>query len=114
MIRYYYGNENDSYTYELKKIISKKDLDTNNEIKAKVNLTFEPIKIKKQSRLLDEDIQIYFYVSGLLFKKNESSNELINTTSFLYERKPMFEAKTVSLYNSTEPQAFSLIFEDIP
>ena len=114
MIRYYYGNENDSFTYILNNIIAKEDLDTNNEIKAKVNLTFEPIKIKKQSRLLDEDIQIYFYVSGLLFKKNESSNELINTTSFLYERKPMFEAKTVSLYNSKHPQAFSLIFEDIP
>ena len=114
MIRYVYGNERDSYTYIMNNIINKDYIGKPRDDNITLSIEFEPISIIFKGQPLDTDTQIDFYISGLLYKKNESLKELINTTSFLYERKPMYENKTVSFYNLNNPQKFTLIFKDIP
>ena len=114
MLRYFYGDENKSYTYIMSNIINKQTNDTKNEEKINLYLTFAPINIYFQNKPLETDTEIYFYISGLLYNKNSSSTELINTTSFLYERRPMYETKTISQYDLNNPKNFTLTFTNIP
>ena len=58
--------------------------------------------------------KIYFYISGLLYKLNESSDELLNTTSILKDQILKYENKTINYYNYNNRENFILIFKNIP
>ena len=111
MIRFYYGDIKEGYTYVLNNITEKKYIDANDK-SVTLSITFDQMHIYYKNEPLKDD-SIYFYISGLLYKRNESSEELINTTSFLHEKEPMYENQTVSLYNSSNPENITLIFKDI-
>ena len=111
MIRFYYGDIKEGYTYVLNNITEKKYIDANYK-SVTLSITFDQMHIYYKNEPLKDD-SIYFYISGLLYKRNESSEELINTTSFLHEKEPMYENQTVSLYNSSNPENITLIFKDI-
>ena len=112
MIRYYYGNEEESFTYSLN-IIDKEYINTNNE-NITLSLTFDPIEITIQGKPEENSYPIYFYISGLLYKRIDGSQELINTTAILYENNASYEDQTTHIYNLTKPEKFRLVFRNIP
>ena len=112
MIRYFFGGENESDLYYLNKM-DKEYINTNNE-KITLSLTFDPIKIIYHDKPAVYNFQIEFYISGLLYKKIDSSEELINTTAILYEKSASYEDQTIHLYNLTNPEKFRLVFNNIP
>ena len=59
-----------------------------------LSLTFAPIEIIKDNKTVNETYKIYFYISGLLYKRIDGSEELINTTSILYEKNTSYENQT--------------------
>ena len=77
-------------------------------------LTFDPIEIICQDKPANVTYSISFYISGLLYKKNDSSEELINTTAILYEKNASYEEQTIHIYDLKNPQSFKLIFKNIP
>jgi len=113
MIRYYYTKEIWENSYYLYDNIDKKYIDENDE-NITLSLSLNPIDIINNKTRLKTNIDIYFYISGILYKKNETSKELINTTSFLHEQIPLYEDNTVSLYSYEHPENFNLIFRNIP
>ena len=112
MIRYYYGLEKYGFKYYLNKM-NKEYIDTNDE-NITLSLTFDPIEIKNQDKHVERDFTIYFYINGLLYKKNDGSEELINTTAILYEKNASYEDQTIHIYDRYHPQPFNLIFKNIP
>ena len=112
IIRYYYTDEKNSYMYYLNKM-DKEYINTNNE-KITLSLTFDPIEIICDNKTVDINYTIYFYISGLLYKKLLGSEELINTTAILYENNALYENKTIHTYNLKKPEKFKLIFNNIP
>ena len=113
MIRYYFTLKNYEYNYYLYDNIDKKYIDVSDE-NITLSLTLNPIDIIFQNRRLNNTIEIYFYISGILYKKNETSKELINTTSILHEQTPLYEDNAISLYSYENPETFNLIFRNIP
>ena len=57
---------------------------------------------------------ISFSINGLLYKSNDDFEELLNTTSILYERIPLYQNQTKHIYNLNNPEKWTLIFENIP
>ena len=112
MIRYYYSIAKHSKKYNLNKIY-KEYINTNNE-NITLSLTFDPIEIISENKPVNETYKIYFYISGLLYKKKDGSKELINTTSILYEKNVSYENQTIHTYNRYAPEKFELIFNNIP
>ena len=115
MIRYYYGREIDAYTYYLNDKIDKQYIETNDE-NITLSLSINPIQIIYNNTNLENESRIYFYISGLLYKKPEKSKnleELINTTSILQERFPLYENQTIHEYNLTNPKNIELLFRNI-
>ena len=112
MIRYYYGDELGGYSYEIKNLIEKKYIDFNDEY-ITLSITYDQVHIYYQNKPANPKYKTYFYISGLLYKKSENSQELLNTTSFLHEKERMYENKTINLYNVTNPENFTLVFKDI-
>ena len=112
MIRYYYGDELGGYSYEIKNLIEKKYIDENDEY-ITLSIAYDQVHIYHRDKPAISDYKIYFYISGLLYNKSESSQELLNTTSFLHEKEPMYENKTINFYNVTNPENFTLVFKDI-
>ena len=112
MIRYFFTTEVYEQNYFLNKYKEKKYIYTNND-KFTLSLTFNSIKILANNTDVDR-ADIYFYINGLLYKKNENCDELLNTTSILKEQIPLFENKTNHTYNLKNPEDFTLIFADIP
>ena len=114
MIRYYYGKEIEGYRYNINDIKKKNYIEKNNE-NITLSITFAQVKIlsNKDDKDVDTNTNITFYISGLLYNKSENSKELINTTSILYERKLMYENKTINVYNYNNPNDFTLIFKNI-
>ena len=112
MIRYYYGNEIGSETYYLNKM-EKEYINVNDEY-ITLSLTFDPIEIFAKGEPVGYSYPIYFYISGLLYKKIDGSEELINTTAILYEKNASYEDQTIHIYDLKNPQSFKLIFKNIP
>ena len=112
MIRYFYSIEYFSYKYYLNKM-NKEYINTNDE-NITLSLTFDPIEIINQDNPANITNKTYFYISGLLYKKIEGSEELINTTSILYEKNASYDVQTLHTYNLTKPGKFNLIFKNIP
>ena len=112
MIRYYYGLEKEGGTYHLDKM-DKKYFNINDE-NITLSLSFDPIEIISNDTPNENDSLIYFYITGILYKKIDGSEELINTTAFLYEKNVLYENKTLHTYNPKKPEKFNLIFNNIP
>ena len=113
MIRYYYTDEEAEYSYYLNDNIIKKYIDENDE-NITLSLTINPIDIIYNKSRLNNTYNIYFFISGILYKKNETSEELLNTTSILNEQIPLYEDNTVNLYSYKNPENFNLTFRNIP
>ena len=113
MIRYYYTQKQDENNYYLYDNIDKKYIDVNDE-NITLSLSLNPIDIIRNNRRLYNTNDIYFYISGILYKKNETSKEIINTTSILHEQIPLYEDNTINLYSYENPQNFKLTFRNIP
>jgi len=104
MIRYYIIKDNDEDNNNNETIFN---IDTKYEPifhnsfdnkNISISLKFNSIKVNKN---ITEKENIDFYITGVLFKMNQIIKELINTTSFLYERKRIYVNKTFTSYNST-------------
>ena len=113
MIRYYYTEQTAEYNYHLYDNIDKKYIDENDE-NITLSLTINPINIIYNKTRLNRSNEIYFYINGILYKNNETSEELINTTSILKEKTPLYENNAVSIYSYENPESFNLIFRNIP
>ena len=114
IIRYYYGKEIYEYKYDLKKYINKKYTNkSGNDNYINLSLTYDQIKILLQNEPTNPSNLTYFIMRGILYNKVEGSEELINTTSLLYERKSLYEAKTEFIYDLDVPAKFTFTFEDI-
>ena len=93
----------------------KKEIIESNDENVTISLTFDAINIiYKGNPLNRSSLNIYFYIFGLLYNKNEKSDELLNTTSILQEQIPLYENKTINYYNLENPEKFVLVFKDIP
>ena len=85
MMRYFFtglGNENEYYLDgdPEREIISSTDDSVS------ISLTFNSIMIKKVDKYINRN-DIYFYIYGFLFKPDQNTDEYINTTSILSEKK---------------------------
>ena len=114
MLRYFYSEETAQLKYYLN-VNAKKEYINQNEENITLSLTFEPLEIFQNNIRLNTSILITISISGLLYKQKENSEELLNTTTLLYERDhPSYEDHAVTVYNQTESYKFTLIFKDIP
>ena len=112
MIRYFYTNKKDEYTYKLNLDYERKNISLTVE-SASINLTFDSIYIILRGEDATPRDKVYFDIYGLLYKINESSSEYINTTSILMDQSPSYEARTRYVYNPNHTEKWSLIFENI-
>ena len=114
MIRFYYGSESRSIFYYINDNPERKFIEENNE-NISLSLSFNPITILDFSNLpADLSYTIDFYISGLLYKKNETSQELVNTTSFPQERIASYEYNLINVYNNTHKEKLTFTFKNIP
>jgi hypothetical protein len=113
MIRYFFTTENLEQSYSLDKYKEKKFINSNDE-NVTLSLTFNSIKIHFNYKKNENRTDMYFYVYGLLYKKDENLDELLNTTSILHEQIPLYEDKVNHTFNYSHPEEFELIFKDIP
>ena len=109
MIRYFYCNKDIEYIYKLNDKMEQKYIDTNNG-NITLSLTFDQIQIIYKDKPLNNTSGIIFFINGLLYKKNKDSEELLNTTSLLQERMPLYEKKIIREYNSEKNEMFELTF----
>ena len=58
-------------------------------------------------------LNIAFSITGLLYKKNNNTQELLNTTSMLRERIPLYQNQTKHIYSLNNPEKWTLTFENI-
>ena len=112
MMRYYFTGIGGEYEYYLnddpvRDIIERTD-DT-----VSISLTFNSMVIKKIDSYIKVS-NIYFYIYGFLFKPDQNTDEYINTTSILSEKKSTYVNNTIHFYNYTHPQQWQLIFKNIP
>ena len=111
MIRYYYtgGDKRDKYIIDVNPKINEI---SKNDKNVSISLTFKPIKLNFNYDV--KKVKIYFYIYGYLFQLNSSSDELINTTSFLNTQISKFETKIKHNHNYYHPENWTLVFKDIP
>ena len=113
MMRYYFTGIGDGIKYTLDLNPKREIIDLNNG-NVTVNLTFNGIHLKYYDIDLLQNINIYFYIYGYLFKSVNNSDELLNTTCKLTERIPSFEDHTRHDYNYYHLKQWSLVFNNIP
>ena len=113
MLRYFYSEEKAQLKYYLNVNADKKYIDENEE-NITLSLTYEPLEIFQNNKPLNTTILINISISGLLYKKKENSQELLNTTTLLYERNPSYEDHAVTIFNISQSYEFTLIFKNIP
>ena len=111
-IRYYYTNQRSEYIFIFNENPQKEIIESNNE-NVSVSLTFDAIKIIYKEAYLNTTNKISFYISGLLYNKNDNSEELLNTTSILHEQICLYENKTIYIYKLENPEKFTLLFKNI-
>ena len=111
MLRYFYTIKKHEHNYYLDDEIKINVLSLNNE-NADISLTFNALKISTETSEVNRS-DIYFYIYGLLFNASDNTEELINTTSFYQERKPLYKNMTKHNYSLSNPKPFKLIFENI-
>ena len=115
MIRYYYTTIEKEYEYYFNEKFDRKDISSNNE-NISISLTFDSINIKK-GLTKNETVTIngiYFLITGTLYKQNKNLKEIINSTSYLTEHIPYFTNRTIHYYSHSNPEKWTLIFQNIP
>ena len=112
MIRYYYADEDFEHSYHLNNNIGKDYINQNN-VTIDLSTTFDPIQFLINNEPYYPYDTHYFYISGILYKKNDT-DELLNTSSLLHERTPFREDQTINTYYWKESEKFTLVFKDIP
>ena len=113
MIRYYFGNKERANTYEFDTNYEQQYIDQDNDEYVTLSLTFNSIKIFQEDLEVDTSVKIYFLITGLLYNKNDNSEELINTTALLHEKKPLYTNQTIHVYDKIKREKITLIFKDI-
>ena len=113
MIMYYLNDIKDNYLIKLDVNYDKKNVD-NNEKLTDILFKFNGISVINSG-----EISLIFYITGSLYKSDEKSFELINSTCFLHEHQQAFVSeKTNSTFNNTpgnnKSTEFTLIFKNIP
>ena len=111
MIRYFFSTETLEQNYFLDNYTDQ-NIDFLNDDYVTVSLKFNGIQIKTNGITTNRS-DIIFYINGLLFKNNENSEELLNTTSILQEKIPLYETKTKHNYIPFDTETFILKFENI-
>ena len=114
IIRYYFtgiGRET-FYQFNLTPDIEIIDLDDDEYVK--VILTFDGVNITNEDFETLTETNIYLYIYGYLFKKNDNSDERLNTTCILSERKYLFVNHTKHTYNYYNKEKWKLVYERIP
>ena len=114
IIRYYFtgiGSET-FYQFNLTPDIEIIDLDDDEYVK--VILTFDGVNITNEDFKTLTETNIYLYIYGYLFKKNDNSDERLNTTCILSERKYLFVNHTKHTYNYYNKEKWKLVYERIP
>ena len=115
MIRYYYTTKKDEYEYYFDENFERKDFNANDN-HISISLSFNSIKIKTGEER-DKDVTakgIYFFITGTLYKRDKALNETINTTSHLTEHIPFMTNITTHFYNYSNPEKWTLVYENIP
>ena len=115
MIRYYYTQYEDEYEYyfddkyELNEIKSDKEY-------VSISLTFNSIKIKKGAEREEIIMRkgIYFLITGILYRHNDTTDECINTASILTNHEKYFTNNTRHNYSHDNPEKWTLTFDNIP
>ena len=118
MIRYLYGDnsigDNLLYaTFLLNTNYYKQYIYTNEE-KITLSLTFDQIQGFYNNKPGELKRPLDYYISGLLYKQKNYSEELLNTTSLLNERAPLYENQIININYPNMTGKFTLIFENIP
>ena len=111
MLIYYLNDIIDNY---LIKLNYDKDNFDNKEKETDIMFRFNGINVINSG-----EIGLIFYITGSLYKSDETSFELINSTCFLHERQQAFVSeKTNSTFYNTpgndKSTEFTLIFKNIP
>ena len=112
MIRHYYTDYELEFHYSLNDNIEIRSFIINDE-NATVFLTFNDIKITYANKVDVNRSDIHFYIFGYLYNANDNSEELINTTAILHERKALYENRTLNIYNFNKPEQFTLVFQNV-
>ena len=110
MIRYYYTILKDEYHYSLNENKEFKINSANNETTS-FSLIFDKIIINKGENQHDliNNSEIYFYITGILYKKDETLNENINTTGMIIKHEEL--QKSVIKINMTD-EKWNLTFNN--
>ena len=103
MIRYYYSTINNEYKYYFNETVEKNVTETNDK-EANITLFLNRIKVKAENnKEIDfENSFIEFYIYGILYRNNQNSKEIINTTSRLIEHNELAKNETYLLYGFQE------------
>ena len=114
MIRYYYTSIEDEHEYYFNEKFDWEIISSNNE-NISILLNFNNIGIKK-GLTRNETVTkkgIYFLITGTLYYQNKTLNETINTASKLTEHIPYYTNLTTHNYSHSNPENWTLIFENI-
>ena len=113
MIRYFFYGLGDENVYNID-FNPKKEIDYS---KSKdgfvdVSLTFKDITIFHLNKIV-KDQYVYFTIFGNLFYNEGNSDEYVNTTCILTERKFLYTSQVIRRYNHSNLGEWTLTFKDI-
>ena len=103
MIRYYYSTKNNEYEYFFNEIV-KKEFNETNDKEVNITLFLNSIKVKtgENKEINLENSIIKFFITGVLYRNNQNSKEIINTTSRLIEHNELAKNETSFFYGCQE------------
>ena len=99
ILRYYYSEPQFEYIYSFDKNFEYK-LEESNTNNVSFSLTFNNINVSQYYEPFNPILKKYnitFYIFAFLYPKNTSSEELVNTSSLIYNRKYLYQNKTKSI-----------------
>ena len=89
---YIYSFDTNNFNYHI---------DISNNDNLSFSITFNNINITSSYETFDPAIEGYnitFYVYAFLYPKNSSCEELVNTSSLVYDRQYLYKSQTKSIY----------------
>ena len=101
IIRYYYTDFIYEYIYSFDTNNFNYHIDISNNDNLSFSITFNNINITSSYETFDPAIEGYnitFYVYAFLYPKNSSCEELVNTSSLVYDRQYLYKSQTKSIY----------------
>ena len=128
MLRYHYYNiynfvqnyhlSEYEYLYSLDDEHKEVNIKYINDEKADICIIFDSINVTERNYnplpVMSKDT-IRFYINAFLFRINNTSEEIINSTSNLFNNEYLFKANTTHYYNiHSEPEKWNITFENFP